>query len=401
MKKIQCLFAGSCGTTVEKSKKKEWLVLFKKSAAYMLHGAVVLFLLPLAAQAQVPDTLVAARDAGGTTRMSLHTNGSLYVGGTYGGGATGLPVSGAGTRLVWYPEKASFRAGYIDGTQWDDANIGVSSFASGYNVRALGDYSTALGFGCQASGSSTFAVGESNVANAAASVAMGYHANTNARQGSFVFADRSTIDTLRAGVNHSATWRLSGGFRIFTSSNLSTGVTVQSGASVSNWGQSNAVISTSTGAYLSTSGVWTNVSDVSRKHRFEAVSGEDILSRLRQVPIQRWSYRTDKDSVRHIGPTAQDFRAAFGLGNDERTIGTIDADGIALAGVQALENRSRNQLAAIERLQVENAELRKRLDAIEKGAGTKLAGIPLVAILVLCGTGLAGLVLRRRLAGKA
>ena len=72
-----------------------------------------------------------------------------------------------------------------------------------------------------------------------------------------------------------------------------------------------------------------------------------------------------------------------------------------MAGVQALENRSRNQLAAIERLQVENAELRKRLDAIEKGAGTKLAGIPLVAILVLCGTGLAGLVLRRRLAGKA
>ena len=147
--------------------------------------------------------------------------------------------------------------------------------------------------------------------------------------------------------------------------------------------------------------MWTNVSDVSRKHRFEAVSGEDILSRLRQVPIQRWSYRADKDSVRHIGPTAQDFRAAFGLGNDERTIGTIDADGIALAGVQALENRSRNQLAAIERLQVENAELRKRLDAIEKGAGAKLAGIPLVAILVLCGTGLAGLVLRRRLAGKA
>ena len=54
-------------------------------------------------------------------------------------------------------------------------------------------------------------------------------------------SDRSSVDTLRAGVNHSSNWRVSGGFRIFTSSNLSTGVTIQSGATTSNWGQSNAV----------------------------------------------------------------------------------------------------------------------------------------------------------------
>ena len=86
------------------------------------------------------------------------------------------------------------------------------------------------------------------------------------------------------------------------------------------------MIATSTGAYLSASGTWTNASDVNRKHRFADVSGEDVLARLRRIPVQTWSYRTDPDGVRHIGPTAQDFRAAFGLGQDSISIATVDAD---------------------------------------------------------------------------
>lgn len=363
--------------------------------------ALLLFLGPIAAKAQAPDTLMAVRDENQTTRMSLHKNGSLYVGGNYDGGiySGGIPVEGAGTRLMWYPEKASFRAGRISGTQWDDANIGYHSVAIGEDARASGDHGVAFGRLCTAAGSSTFAVGDQNVASGAASVALGYHAHTNARQGSFVFSDRSSIDTLRAGVNHSANWRTSGGFRIFTSSNLSTGVTLQSGASVSNWGQSNAVISTSTGAYLSTSGVWTNVSDVNRKHLFKSVSGEDILNKLRNIPIQQWSYLTDDDKVRHVGPTAQDFHAAFGLGNDERTIGTIDADGIALAGVQALEARTSKQAAEVDSLKAENAALHARLDALEKRTGMSSANVPLTASLLLGGIGLGGFLLRRRNAG--
>src|SRR5918993_518957 len=81
-----------------------------------------------------------------------------------------------------------------------------------------------------AAGSATFAAGSQVTASGATSVALGFAAHTNARQGSFVFGDRSTVDTIRAGVNHSANWRTSGGFRIFTSSNLSTGVTIQSGS---------------------------------------------------------------------------------------------------------------------------------------------------------------------------
>jgi hypothetical protein len=205
---------------------------------------------------------------------------------------------------------------------------------------------------------------------------MGYHAHTNARQGSFVFSDRSSVDTLRAGVNHSANWRVSGGFRIFTSSNLSTGVTIQSGAVTSNWGQSDAVISTSTGAYLSTGGVWTNASDVNRKHYFKPVSGDDILERLRTVPVTTWSNKSDADTVRHLGPMAQDFSKAFGHGNDPLGIGTVDADGVALASVKALDARSMSQEQRIKVLEKENADLKKRLEKIEAALDSSHHGMP-------------------------
>lgn len=347
------------------------------------------------AMAQAPDTLMAVRDSSNNTRMSLHKNGSFLVGGTYDnlGFTGGIPAEGSGTRMMWYPEKASFRAGYINGTQWDDANVGYFSFAAGENARASGDYGVSLGARNVAAGVSTFAVGEQNTASGAASVAMGYHAHTNARQGSFVFADRSTLDTLRAGVNHSANWRTSGGFRIFTSSDLSTGLTIQSGSVVSNWGQSNAVISTSTGAYLSNTGVWTNTSDVNRKHLFENISGEDILMKIRGLSITRWSYRTDDDRIRHIGPMAQDFYAAFKLGNDDKAIGTVDADGVALAGIKALEERTSKLAAELQALKAENAALREQQEGSDKFAPLKTAGLPLLAI---AGLGLGGLFLSRR-----
>ncbi len=357
----------------------------------------VLLMLTLLVQAQVPDTLIAIRDAAQTTRMSVHTNGGMYVGGNFNAGATpGLVAEGAGTRLLWYPEKAAFRAGYVTLTQWDDANIGNWSLAIGEDTRASGDNSVALGKLCVAANASTFAVGEQNTASGAASVALGYHSHTNARQGSFVFGDRSTIDTIRAGVNHSANWRVSGGFRIFTSSNLSTGVTLQSGASVSNWGQANAVISTSTGALLSTDGVWTNASDVHRKHLFEDVHGEEILDKLRTIPIRRWGYLSEADKVRHLGPTAQDFYAAFGLGSDERSIGTVDADGVALAAVQALDVRTREQATAVQKLEQENAALRGRLQVLEHHVGMNKANLPVTILLAAGGIVLGLLLVVRR-----
>jgi hypothetical protein len=327
---------------------------------------VALVICAASASAQTPDSAFAVSKSGASL-FRVNVDGGLTGGGVYDGdfSGTGVPIEGAGTRLMWYPRKGAFRAGGINGTQWDAANIGSYSVAIGQDVRASGDNAVAFGLRSTAAQVSSFAVGEDNTASGAASVAMGYHAHTNARQGSFVFSDRSSVDTLRAGVNHSANWRVSGGFRIFTSSNLSTGVTIQSGASVSNWGQSSAVISTSTGAYLSTSGVWTNASDVNRKHLFKPVSGDEILTRLRALPITTWSYKVDPDSIQHIGPMAQDFKAAFGMGEGSVGIGTVDADGVALAGVKALDARTMSQDQRIKSLEQENADLRKRLEKLE------------------------------------
>jgi hypothetical protein len=71
------------------------------------------------------------------------------------------------------------------------------------------------------------------------------------------------------------------------------------------------------------------------KENFARVDGRGILRTLGGMPIQTWSYTT-RPGVRHIGPTAQDFYQAFGLGGDDRHITTIDEGGVALAAIQSL-----------------------------------------------------------------
>jgi hypothetical protein len=350
--------------------------------AALLAAALVAAAAPAAAQ--TPDSAFAV-SSGGASLFRVNVDGGTTFGGTWDGDipGTGVPAEGSGTRMMWYPRKAAFRAGGISGTQWDAANIGDYSVAIGQDVRASASNATAFGLRSTAAQQSSFAAGEDNTASGAASVALGYHAHTNARQGSFVFGDRSTLDTIRAGANHSASWRVTGGFRIYTNTALTTGVAIQSGGVTTGnssggvlctpTSNTTAVIGTSTCAYLSTGGVWTNNSDVRQKHLFEDVPGEDVLTRLRAVPIRTWSYRVDADEIRHLGPMAQDFRRAFGLGNDSVSIGTIDADGVALSGVQALDTRTLAQAARIEAverdnaaLRAENAELRARLERIEQ-----------------------------------
>lgn len=322
--------------------------------------------------AQTPDSVIAA-SSGGVSLFRVNVDAGTIFSGSYGTGS--VPAEGSGTRMMWYPGKAAFRAGYINGTQWDDANIGNYSVAIGQNVRASGDNAVAFGLRSTAANTSSFAVGEDNTATGFASVAMGYHAHTNSRRGSFVFADNVTggsQDSVRAELVGQAVWRLSCGMRIYTSHALDSGVAF-GGPTVNPsvcgtgtyFGQGNAMISTSTGAYLSTSGIWTNSSDVNRKHRFLAVSGEDVLHRLRALPISSWSYRVDSNGVRHLGPMAQDFRAAFGLGQDSTTIATVDADGVALAAAQAIDRANQRQQAEIDALRSENAGLRARLERLE------------------------------------
>jgi len=89
------------------------------------------------------------------------------------------------------------------------------------------------------------------------------------------------------------------------------------------------------------SGSWSTLSDVNRKTGFAEVDADAVLARVAQLPVHSWSYIGEAEGVRHIGPTAQDFRAAFGLGDSDRSIATVDIDGVNLTALKALEARMR------------------------------------------------------------
>jgi hypothetical protein len=117
----------------------------------------------------------------------------------------------------------------------------------------------------------------------------------------------------------------------------------------------------STGA-VKTSGPVNGLSDRNAKQDFAAVNRASLLNRLAVLDVSEWSYISEGSGVRHIGPTAQDFRAAFGLGDDDTHISLSDLSGVALAAIQELHLR----LAQRDR---EIAELRRRLEALEATAG--------------------------------
>jgi hypothetical protein len=86
----------------------------------------------------------------------------------------------------------------------------------------------------------------------------------------------------------------------------------------------------------------------------EPVNGHEILAKLAALPISTWNYIGEDPSVRHLGPMAQDFKAAFGLGDSDKVIDMIDANGVVMVAIQALHRR----LAA---LSEQVAELERRL----------------------------------------
>lgn len=102
------------------------------------------------------------------------------------------------------------------------------------------------------------------------------------------------------------------------------------------------------------------------KTRIERVDPSAVLERVLALPIARWSYREDVSGARHLGPMAEDFRAAFGLGVDGRGISTLDTSGVALAAIQGLEAEHAVRLAELaEAHEKEVARLRSRLAALE------------------------------------
>src|SRR5581483_4512915 len=166
---------------------------------------------------------------------------------------------------------------------------------------ANGSNSIAMGYGTAATGSNSTAVGYQVQATGAYSIALGSNASTNSMQGAFVYGDASSnppevANFISATAPNQFAVRASGGFQFRTSPDLSTGCNLPAGS----------------GTFSCTSSRFT-------KEDFTDLNGDDVLAKLARMPIQTWSYKTER-GVRHVGPTAQDFRAAFGLGPSDESI---------------------------------------------------------------------------------
>lgn len=101
------------------------------------------------------------------------------------------------------------------------------------------------------------------------------------------------------------------------------------------------------------------MSDVNLKENFATLDVHAVLDKVTQLDILTWNYKSSPDVVRHVGPMAQDFKAAFEVGSTDKAIFQVDADGVALASIQALD-------AELEELRRENAELEKALAELTK-----------------------------------
>lgn len=102
-------------------------------------------------------------------------------------------------------------------------------------------------------------------------------------------------------------------------------------------------------------------SDRNLKHDIEPVDPRVVLDAVSRLPLATWSYKSDPQHTRHLGPMAQDFKAELGLGATDRAYDPIDAHGAALASIQALRAMLDEQNARILRLEEENHALQKRL----------------------------------------
>ncbi|MBC8232935.1 hypothetical protein H8E77_25615, partial [bacterium] len=198
-----------------------------------------------------------------TAKLHLQEGSVLFSGTT---GAT--PTSGAGTRMMWIPDRKAFRAGEVTGTEWDAGNVGDYSFAVGLSPKASGIWSiamgqlsiasgegsiaigqgtiargirslalgdsteatgissTAMGYGTTASGQESTAIGNNTTASGYRSIAMGSNASTNGHIGSFVYGDNSTSTTMNATADNQFMVRAAGGTIFYSNSSLTSGVSL-------------------------------------------------------------------------------------------------------------------------------------------------------------------------------
>lgn len=244
-----------------------------------------------------------------------------------GGGAQNTASGLQSTVTGGLRNTASARDASVGGGEANEASAPASTVAGGLINRASAEAATVPG-------------GQDNEASGAYAHAAGRGARAEGA-GAFVWGDSSGQNVRSTEANEFKV-QAGGGAVIFSSSDLSSGVNLQPG-----------------------SGSWAAWSARASKANVESVDAESVLDRLESLDVATWNYRAQGESVRHMGPMAEAFADAFGLGADDERISNVDADGVALAAIQGLADRLERRDDRIDELEVENEALRDRLGDLE------------------------------------
>jgi len=270
---------------------------------------------------------------------------------TIGGGSGNTASNNFATVSGGAGNTASSYAATIGGGSGNTASGDRATVGGGYNNTASGNYATVPG-------------GVSNSATMSYTLAAGRRARAN-HDGAFVWADSTNMDFASSANNQ---------FRVRSTGGAAFVLGID-GSGNPTWTCS-----------VSNGGSWACASDRNLKENLTAADGRAVLTRLSRVPIYNWNAKGVDPSVRHLGPIAQDFYAAFGLGNDDKTLSTIDLDGVALAAIQGLyevvqeqDKRIIHLESQVSELQKQNAMLDARLVAVEQAMG--IAKSPMTDLL--------------------
>jgi hypothetical protein len=251
----------------------------------------------------------------------------------------GAICGGLRNSMYEHSDSAFIGAGTRNEVSWGRCSV----LGGGESNTLSGAYSVILGGRNNEIREGLYAVvlgGESNMVEGMHGLAGGRRAKA-IHDGAFVRGDSTDAD-VESSASDQFTVRAAGGARFFSSADLATGVVLAPG-----------------------DGSWANVCDRNAKQDFQPVDGLAVLEKVAAMPLSTWSYRAQGASVRHMGPMAQDFKSAFGVGSDDQRITTVDADGVALAAIQGLNQKLRARETEIAGLRQQNDKLEHRLAALE------------------------------------
>lgn len=110
-------------------------------------------------------------------------------------------------------------------------------------------------------------------------------------------------------------------------------------------------------------GTYNQTSDRTKKENFAKVDPNEVLEKLTNIPVTTWNYKTDEEEVRHMGPMAQDFHAAFELGESDRVIALADMFGVSVTAIKALNEQSKEKDSQIEALKQQVAAQAEQIAA--------------------------------------